>query len=615
MGFLDMAAKGVAAGMQKMGEKRQVEEEQTKAEELQKTVNNDYALFLKSEPAEYEKRKRSLEINRRFRTIPGTMVPDFSAYDDIDPSYRPQLIKFIDDLLDNDYHRYGLAYLADEKDSTSCPDYLYIPFEAYTYFEEFRDKLAPTLRHKQYFQSHEAIGSCLTMWDDEGNAHPRTPEQIHRLMFDEDCTDSPFVVVNNVGMLKAINIINWYPKRSKYGELIQTMAASFQTKLEPSAEELLNSDHSADWSKGVNIILAGDREESDYTGLKIALILSAMEPIDKDVWAKTYEFVRDAAILLLSVDLVYEKDREDILERLPPIDLLIADALVYKSTNNLSKINSELNQYLDLYAEARFDRKVEFTTLANFFASIQAFEQEMLVLDKMVEHNIPREEQQVARLAFLHAGGAENAGKAAMTSQIEYTEEEGKLAIDYRALSWDEHTLSMQFDASSGMNKLAVTPLVVAEWNKNINTKGVKWDSEAVFQELKNCVEDNFGDEFASTMQQVGIVMDGDLDYTESVVIMPSGQSKYPWLGFILSGEQMTRKQASISLFAVYFPELDFTDESSNIQRNKKAANRAIMLRMKQNPKINNFIETMQSIVIDELEGFFNRGEESGSIY
>lgn len=615
MGFLDMAAKGVATGMRKMGEKKQVEEEQAKAEQLNALISKNNIDFLKTEQEEYEEEKKIREIKRRFRTFPNTMVPDFSAYDGLDPSYRSELIGFVSYLLDDDYHRYGLAYLADEKDATSCPDYLYIPFESYTYFEELREKLAPTLRHKHYFKSHQAIGSCLTMWDDEGEPHPRTPEDIHRLMYDETCTGSPFTSSDSIGILGAIDIPNWYPKRSKYDTLISLMAKELEIELKPSAEELLNSDDSSDWSKGVNIILAGDREVADYTGLKIALILSAMEPIDKDVWAQTYDFVRDAAIVLLSVDLVYEKNREDILDRLPPIDLLVADAIVYKRANNLSKINSELDKYLDLYAEAKFDRKAEFTTLANFFASIQAFEQEMLVLDKMVEHNIPRDEQQVARLAFLHAGGAENVGRAALIPQVEYTKEEGKLAIDYRALSWDERTLTMQFDSASGVNKLAETPLVITEWNKNISTKATGWDGETVFTEIQRCIADNYGEDFEVLTEQVGIVMDGDLDYTESVVIEPTEQSKYPWLGFILSGEQMTRKQASVSLFAVYFPQLDFKEESSNIQRNKKAANRAIMLKMKQNPKINNFIETMQSIVIDELEGFFNQASNSESIY
>lgn len=615
MGFLDLAAKGVATGMKKMGERRQVEEERAKAEQLNDLISKNHIEFLKTEQEQYEEEKKTREINRRFRTIPNTMIPDFSSYDDLDPSYRPELISFVSDLLDNDYHRYGLSYLADEKDATSCPDFIYIPFESYTYFEELREKLAPTLRHKAYFESHRAIGSCLTMWDDEGAAHPRTPEEIHQAMYDETYTDSPFISSNSIEILREIDIPNWYPKRSKYDSLISSMARGLELELKPSAEDLLNSDNPSDWSKGVNIILAGDREEVDYTGLKIAMILSAMEPIDEDVWAKTYDFVRDAAILLLSVDLVYEKNRENVLKRLPPIDLLIADAIVYKKTNNLSKINSELNQYLDLYAEAQFDKKAEFTTLANFFASIQAFEQEMLVLDKMVEHNIPRDEQQVARLAFLHAGGAENAGRAALISQVEYTKEEGKLAIDYRALSWDERTLTMQFDSASGVNKLAETPLVIAEWNKNISTKATEWDGETVFPEIERCIDDNFGKDFNVIKKQVGIVMDGDLDYTESIVMEPSEQSKYPWLGFILSGEQMTRKQASVSLFATYFPEFDFKDESSNIQRNKKAANRALMLKMKQNPKINNFIETMQSILIDELEGFFNRADDSESIY
>jgi hypothetical protein len=105
---------------------------------------------------------------------------------------------------------------------------------------------------------------------------------------------------------------------------------------------------------------------------------------------------------------------------------------------------------------------------------------------------------------------------------------------------------------------------------------------------------------------EVATIMDGDLDYADSILIKPQSNSKYPWIGFVLTGEQLTLKQASLSVFALYFPADDYLDEKSPIKRNQKASNRTTMLKMKQNPRINNYIGMVESLIVDTLEEYFN---------
>lgn len=622
MGFLNEVAKGLGTMARKADERQQVNNEQTSAAALKAEVEKDHALFLRQAAEEYETRKEEREISRRLTSVfsQGDWLIDFSPVDSLDTKYRPKLIEILSSELYKTYRDVGRQYLAAEKDSTSTPLIFFYTLGSYLYFPEFAEQLNRSLVHRDYFFSGGSIGSVLTGFKEPGVLAARTPESIRERVFCEgdyssDDETSPFAA-SSLQLVQFSKLIHWYPKRSKYESLIQLLAKAMEEELSPSAEELINSEDPHDWVNGVNIVLGSDKEEDfEYRCLKMALIKSAIEPMDREAFTKVYDFVRDAAICLLSTISIIGEGEDERIVRVPPVDILVADAIIYKRTNNLSQMNQELKEALDLYAGVDFNKRVEFTSLANFFSSIQAYEQEMIVLDKMVEHNIPRSEDQVARLAFLHAGGVRHAGKTLLSNQINYAKEDGKIAVDYRTLSWDAQELSMYFTSASGSNRYADTPLVIAEWSKNISTNSTHWDSAAVTDALGKSIENEFGDDFSISQNQVGILMDGELDYSDSTLLMPAKQSKYPWLGFVVVGEQISRKQVSVSLFGTYFPELDHTEESSVIQRNQKAASRVAMLKMRQNPKINNFIDTMQSVVVESLEQFFNSSEQSDNIY
>ena len=91
--------------------------------------------------------------------------------------------------------------------------------------------------------------------------------------------------------------------------------------------------------------------------------------------------------------------------------------------------------------------------------------------------------------------------------------------------------------------------------------------------------------------------------------------AKYPWLSFIISSEQITRKQISVSIYALYIPEKDNLSFDDTIKRNQMTAAKFLSIKNKQNPKVNNYIYTMQSLLIEELEKYINAGIETDSIY
>ena len=351
MGFLNEVAKGFGTMARKADERQQVNDEQARAAALKAEVEKDHAVFLRQAPEEYEARKEEREISRRFTLVfsQGGWRIDFRPFDSLDTKYRPKLIEILSGELYKTYRDAGRHYLAAEKDSTSTPLIFFHTLGSYLHFPEFAELLNRSLAHQDFYFSGDSIGSILTGFKEPGVLAARTPEGIRALVFCEgdistDKETSPFAA-SSLQLVQLSKLIHWYPKRSKYESLIQLLAKAMNEELSPSAEELINSEDPSDWIDGVNIVLGSDKEEDlEYRCLKMALIKAAIEPIDQETFAKVYEFIRDAAICLLStISIVGEGDDERIV-RVPPVDILVADAIIYKRTNNLSQMDGELKE-------------------------------------------------------------------------------------------------------------------------------------------------------------------------------------------------------------------------------------------------------------------------------
>lgn len=143
--------------------------------------------------------------------------------------------------------------------------------------------------------------------------------------------------------------------------------------------------------------------------------------------------------------------------------------------------------------------------------------------------------------------------------------------------------------------------------------KYIRWSTDAMQVYLDKYLHENFGDLYTTKIKNCGAVLSNEVEYEPSVYIEATDSAKYPWLSFVVTGEQLTMTQVSFAIYALYLPTKDFqcTQAVDTIEQNQKYQNRLITLKQAQNPKIKNYIESINEILISGLEAWLNNNNTS----
>lgn len=300
----------------------------------------------------------------------------------------------------------------------------------------------------------------------------------------------------------------------------------------------------------------------------------------------------------------------------PMADMIIADALVYSRSGLIDNVNKNLEDFINMGRDD-IDRS-QYEVLRKVFAFLKVYKQESMVLEAMVKYNIPRTELQEQRLVFLreNMNSLSSGSNGNMPKEIVYEKENGKLVYDYRCLSWNESQIRNYFNFLSSEERVLNDILVINEWTNNLQIKtGLDWNMNDLVNHLKEGLQKNFGDKYELKVVESASLTEDWLDYEDSIFIEEKVGWKYPWMSFVINAEQMTVSQISFSIYALYDVKKDLLEEENLIQRNSKLATKLITIKSKQNPKINNYISTMQSVLVSELEKYLNNNIELDSIY
>lgn len=455
--------------------------------------------------------------------------------------------------------------------------YMMKGIEPLSYFEEISDKILHSNKHIDYFSGQEYMRSVLTDFKDVADGLT----SLYNSGISEESID--FIV-------DALPEIRKYISNGEYIEAYER-------------------------------ITGANYDKSVFEDAKKILIKSAMyirEDTDDPKFHVHFERFRDTVCRLMKYVVLF-KSEDGKAQRFATVvpDVLIADAIVYKRSGSIEKINEDLINFLEI-GRGELEKE-QYDILREVFSFLQAYEQESIILEYMVKHNIPRTEEQERRLVFLRQNlSTLTQSENSLEQELPYTEYEGKLVYDYRSVTWSDQQVETYFNLLSAENKLAHNILVVAEWFKNLNIKNdIRWDIEKINQQISNCLKENFGDYMLCNLIEASSLSGEFLEFDQVIYIneKDTTMSKYPWLSFIVSAEQMTRKQISVSIYALYIPEKDNMTIDDIIRRNQMTAAKFLSIKNKQNPKVNNYIYTVQSLLIDEIEKAINTGMETDNIY
>ena len=299
------------------------------------------------------------------------------------------------------------------------------------------------------------------------------------------------------------------------------------------------------------------------------------------------------------------------------VDMLIAEAIRCSRSGSFDDYDKDLEEFLRYSCPFRGVDKTQYDILLKIFAHLNAFKEEKMVLQAMVDNMIERTPEQEARLSFLKNNDI-SSDSVKDFSVVENNSETGSFIYEYRTLNWNSKEIQDYFVSHSAQGKFDDNmSYVVAEWSKTINSS-ITWDTESVMKEIDRELKENYGDRL-----QVGIVKSGAnsewVEYLDSIYICEKDTEKkeYRWLQFNISGENITRKQIHIMVQALYWPGVDSSviHLDDVYSKNSAAAKKTVALREKQNPRWNVFINSIVEIVVGEIEKWINSSGDTSSIY
>lgn len=299
----------------------------------------------------------------------------------------------------------------------------------------------------------------------------------------------------------------------------------------------------------------------------------------------------------------------------PTVDTIITKTIIYSKAGIVDNVKDELIKLLDILAgteEGKFNYEAaletsQFELLRKVFEYYKAYNLEIIVLESMYEYNIPRTEKQEKRLAFLKKG---NRNKDLL--EIKENNNSYVLVYDYRSLQWNESEIRDCFENYTLNSKKFNIPMVFNSFEKNIFTNKIIWNNDKIYLEIKRSINENLGSEYNVELIDTRTIIDDSNNVLPAILVRSSDISNYPWLGFLIIGEQMLLKHVSISIYSLYIPVITPHNEIDDNKYNEKEF---LIAKAKQNPRLNNFINMITNLLIESIENWINNSNLSNGLY
>ncbi len=378
-----------------------------------------------------------------------------------------------------------------------------------------------------------------------------------------------------------------------------------------SKSKLLNFENA---KKLFDLIVSADLSVEYLDSLKKSLLFIVLNETDKPDLAPYYSYYREAVENTFRPLIYDEKSRKVI--SAPTVDMLIADAIHFNHANCIENVDEELAVFLDLLCPSFGMPSGQYNILQAIFNSFGAYKQEATVLEAMARNNAKMTSEQQQRLGFLknqthHSTGFHASSSSLSTPSMVDNEEhpEDKLLYDYRLMTMNDSEVELFFNNLSMKNTTTSMPIVVDEWNKTIECKGIEWDETEAQKYIGTMLSSTFGNRYTTEVIESGAYVEGWEEYLPSIIVKDQSPKGYPWLSFVISGDQMMANQVTLSIYSVYMPEHDHLSDSI-YERNSSIFSKVQLLKKKQNPRINNNMKLIVDLIIKELEKWINSRTE-----
>lgn len=377
-------------------------------------------------------------------------------------------------------------------------------------------------------------------------------------------------------------------------------------------DEIKETYKNEQYQRNLELQMFANADIEELFELREILVFIAMNPTPNE----------DDNLAMQAVNLCYDYFVAPIIQNekgvtyLPTVDRIIAKTIVLSRANLIDNVMEDLQKTLEvmgskdiIYKDTYIVTTSQFEVLRKVFEYYKATREEIAVLEAMYKYNIPRTIEQEQRLAFLKKGTT-NAPK-----MYENNTESEVFQYDYRVLQWSESDITNYIENFTMNSKKCTIPMAVANFEKSVMVRSFEWENEEILPILKTCMQENFGDKYHVQTVESATVTDRIEDGISAILISEKKSSVkgYPWLGFLVIGDQVTLKQMNLSIYALYLPN-KISEMENIVQLNEKIISDVTVIKMKQNPRINNYISTVTNILLEVIEEWINN-QMSSDIY
>lgn len=356
--------------------------------------------------------------------------------------------------------------------------------------------------------------------------------------------------------------------------------------------------------------------EIDLCNIKKALIISAMTEGVTDQDTKKYEIVKK----IYNKTYMFIGKANDETFVLNTVDEIIAETIRCSYAKIYSTVDEMLDIFIQITCKIFNIQSAQYNILQKVFAYFGAYEEEKRILESMVKNHITRSSIQEERLTLLQKGNYKNDVLLKNDNLDKNLIKDGDFIYEYRSVNWDIKRIDDFFENLSLQNRLAEYPFVVKEWNKDINMSINEINIENIGKLINDAFHDNYDNRFTVRLLTAKTT-DNYSDSTKMISIISDKDEEikngYSWIIYFVTIEKISNQQIAFSVYTLYFPALDveIIDDKSIIEKNRICAQKIILLKEMQNPKINRNIQNINNLIIDVLEKWANNENEKEDIY
>lgn len=177
---------------------------------------------------------------------------------------------------------------------------------------------------------------------------------------------------------------------------------------------------------------------------------------------------------------------------------------------------------------------------------------------------------------------------------------------DYRMSKLSSTDIVSYFNQMVRENNIFINNYVIDEWSKTITTSISNWNIYEVKNNIEKKFDESYGDAVRVEILQSKPAGDEFSQPMDTLVIRTCSNNSsinFHGIAVLVLGEQLRKNSIMLEIFTVVE---NIYDTKVDVKQVNNCVNKILSVKENQNPRLNNYLQSIKAEVIDQLEAWFN---------